>query len=137
MKVYSSVFQHRINELFQREAERREAEGERMTRQDYADRVGTTVNSLRGWLAGAGQPDANGLARIAEVEKVSVDWLVGKSSEPSEEFDSDPRKARLIEAIKTSDFQTLSQLEQFYNYLEYQKNLSEQPAAPGKKAASR
>lgn len=137
MKPYSSVFQRRINELFRREADRLEAEGERMTRQDYAERVGTTVNSLRGWLAGTGQPDADGLARIAEVEKVSVDWLVGKSSEPLVEAVDDPQRARLIGAIKEADLETLAKLEQFYNYLEYQKNLPEQSAAPGKKAASR
>ncbi|MBQ7499088.1 MAG: hypothetical protein IJU00_14875 [Selenomonas sp.] len=132
-----SVFQERINELFRRHAYNMAAEGEKMTRQDYANRVGTTVNALRGWLAGTGQPDADGLARIASVEKVSVDWLVGKSPEPEGEAVGDPQRARLIKSIKEADLQTLAQLEQFYNYLEYQKNQSEQPAVPDSKAASR
>ena len=130
MKKTASVFQQRINELFRREADRLEAEGERMTRQDYATRVGTTVSSLRGWLGGTGQPDTNGLARIAKVEKVSVDWLVGKSSEPQGKHIDDPQKARLIEAIKEADLETLVKLEQFYNYLEYQKHLDRQTAVP-------
>lgn len=101
-----------------------------MTRQDYATRVGTTVSSFRGWLGGTGQPDTNGLARIAEVEKVSVDWLVGKSSEPQGKYIDDPQKARLIEAIKEADLETLAKLEQFYNYLEYQKHLDRQTGVP-------
>lgn len=136
MKPYSSVFQQRINELFQRERERIEEDGGRMTRQDYANRVGTTVNSLRGWLAGSGQPDADGLARIAEVEKVSVDWLVGSTSEPQERT-HDPQRARLISAINAADTETLARLEHFYNYLEYQKNQDELPAASNKKGACR
>lgn len=120
MKQAASTFQQRINELFQREAARMATNGERMTRQDYASRVGTTVNSLRGWLAGTGQPDTSGLARISEVEEVSVDWLVGRTSAPDEST-TDPRRARLIQSIKEADTQTLAQLEQFYGYLEYQR----------------
>ena len=127
-----STFKKRINELFRREKDRREAEGERMTRQDYATRIGTTVNSLRGWLSGSGQPDANGLARIAEVEKVSVDWLVGKSSSPQIEQVDDPQKAWLINAIKEADLETLTKMQQFYNFLEYQKQQGGLPAAAGK-----
>ena len=130
---YSSKFQKRINELFHRHEYRMAADGERMTRQDYADRVGTTVNSLRGWLRGSGQPDAEGLARIAEVERVTVDWLVGRTSEPDEASD-DPQRARLIQRIREADFETLAKLEQFANFLEYQK---EQAAAPDRNTSSR
>lgn len=134
MKTEATTFQRRFVSLYKREAARREAEGERMTRQDYANRVGTTVNSLRGWLAGTGQPDADGLARIATVEKVSVDWLVGKTSEMREESD-DPQKARLIQSIKTADYETLSKLEQFYGYLEFQKKNAGMSASDKKEAS--
>ncbi len=132
MKEYTSAFQQRMNELFRREAYRRAADGEKMTRQDYADRVGTTVNSLRGWLSGSGQPDADTLARIAEAEGVTVDWLVGRTSDPTET--DDPQRARLIQRIRDADFETLAKLEQFANFLEYQE---EQSASPDRKVARR
>ena len=125
-------FQERIRELYNRHDSYMASQGERMTRQDYATRIGTTVNSLRGWLSGSGQPDADGLARIAEVEKVSVDWLVGKASSPQAGQIEDPQKARLINAILSSDLATLSKLESFLNFLEYEKQQDDMPIASGK-----
>ena len=128
MKTYVSIFQRRMNELYRRASDKLlEEEGERLTQVAYAKRIGTTLNSLRGWMSGVGQPDADGLARIAEVEHVTVDWLVGKSS-AMQEVNDEPQRARLIKSIRDADLDTLSKLEQFYNYLEWQKSASEEAA---------
>ena len=73
---WKSIFHERINRLYQNAKD----EDYTLTQEAYAARLGTTRNSLRGWLRGSGQPDADGFARIANVEKVSVDWLVGKTN---------------------------------------------------------
>ena len=70
---WQSVFHRRINELW----ERAKDDNYKLTLEDYAERVGTTRSSLRGWLAGKGQPDAQGFVRIAETEDVSLAWLMG------------------------------------------------------------
>lgn len=127
-----TIFQERMRELFDRYAYKMAADGEKMTRQDYADHIGTTVNSVRGWLSGSGQPDVDTLARIAEAEGVTVDWLVGRKIEP--EAGDDPQRARLIQKIREADFETLAKLEQFANFLEYQE---EQSASPDRKVARR
>ena len=75
---YSSKFQARMNELFRKAQD----EDPKLTKGQYASKIGTALNSLRGWLRGSGQPDAGGLARIAAAESVSVDWLVGKATSP-------------------------------------------------------
>jgi transcriptional regulator with XRE-family HTH domain len=71
-----SSFHERINTLYQNAKD----VDYTLTQEAYAQRLGTTRSSLRGWLTGKGQPDADGFARIANVENVSVDWLVGKTN---------------------------------------------------------
>ena len=117
---YSSKFQQRINELFRR------AQGEdpKLTKSLYASRVGATLNALRGWLRGSGQPDADGLARIAAAESVSVDWLVGKSASPSKTSPGRELES-FIRCIEGADLETLAKMRQFYNYLEYEKKAKE------------
>ena len=56
---WKSVFQQRINELYQRSKDR----DYKLTQEGYATKLGTSRNSLRGWLAGTGQPDADGFAQ--------------------------------------------------------------------------
>jgi transcriptional regulator with XRE-family HTH domain len=73
---WKSIFHERINCLYQNAKD----EDYTLTQEAYAARLGTTRNSLRGWLRGSGQPDADGFARISNVENVSVDWLVGKTN---------------------------------------------------------
>lgn len=53
----------------------------RLTLEAYAQRIGTTRSSLRGWLAGKGQPDADGFVKIAVNESVSLAWLLGDDRE--------------------------------------------------------
>lgn len=119
---YSSKFQERMNELFSRAQD----EDPKLTKSQYAAKIGATLNALRGWLSGSGQPDADGLARIADAESVSVDWLVGKTSSPSVKA-LGHEKERFIRCIEDADLETLAKMQQFYNYLEYEKKAREMP----------
>lgn len=71
--IWKNKFHERINELWQRAKQR----NHRMTQVEYAKRFGVTRNALLGWLRGSGQPDADGFVRIADIEKVSLCWLMG------------------------------------------------------------
>lgn len=110
---WMSIFHERINKLYQ---EAKDSDYS-LTQEDYAKRLGTTRSSLRGWLTGKGQPDANGFARIATAENISVDWLVGKTNirtpietiaahrtdDPTNELPEDARKS--IEDFKKFIFE--------------------------------
>ncbi len=74
---WKSVFHKRINELWERAKDK----DYRLTLEAYAQHIGTTRSSLRGWLAGKGQPDADGFVRVAMSEKVSLEWLLGDNRE--------------------------------------------------------
>lgn len=118
-KVPSATFRQRLTTLFNRHRLRCDAAGERFTRELYAKRIGATLGMLRGWLSGAGEPSTDALARIARVEGVSVDWLVGATDD-----ERPPRRAsndRLSEEIAGEDAETRAQLEQFYSYLKFKK----------------
>ncbi|MBR3722966.1 MAG: helix-turn-helix transcriptional regulator [Selenomonadaceae bacterium] len=70
---WKNMFHRRINELW----ERAKDENYKLTLENYAERIGTTRSALRGWLAGKGQPDADGFVRVASLEGVSLEWLLG------------------------------------------------------------
>ena len=42
------------------------------------------MNALLGWLRGSGQPDVDGLVRIASTENVSLSWLMGDARPKAE-----------------------------------------------------
>ena len=71
--VWKNKFHERINELWKRAKE----QNHKMTQVEYARRLGVTRNALLGWLRGSGQPDVDGLVRIASTEDVSLSWLMG------------------------------------------------------------
>ncbi|WP_051650390.1 helix-turn-helix transcriptional regulator [Selenomonas sp. AB3002] len=71
--VWKNKFHERINELWKRAKEKKS----KMTQTEYARRLGVTRNALLGWLRGSGQPDVDGLVRIASTENVSLAWLMG------------------------------------------------------------
>ncbi len=71
--IWKNIFHKRINELWERAKDK----NYRLTLENYANRLGTSRSALRGWLAGKGQPDADGFARIASIESVSLEWLLG------------------------------------------------------------
>lgn len=71
--VWKNKFHERINELWKRAKE----QDRKITQTDYARRLGVTRNALLGWLRGTGQPDVDGLVRIACTENVSLSWLMG------------------------------------------------------------
>ena len=70
---WKNTFHKRINELWERAKDR----DYRLTMEAYAQRIGITRSGLRGWLAGKGQPDADGFVRVAKAENVSLAWLLG------------------------------------------------------------
>ena len=71
--VWKNKFHERINELWKRAKD----ENRKLTQTEYARRLGVTRNALMGWLRGSGQPDTDGLVRIASTENVSLSWLLG------------------------------------------------------------
>ena len=93
------------------------------SRNVYAEHLRVSLSALRGWLSGSGEPSASKLAEIARLENVTVDWLVGASDE-RQPVKIVAAKGGLMGRIANADPQTLAQLEQFYNYLEYQKQMS-------------
>ena len=71
--VWKNKFHERINELWKRAKD----ENRKMTQAEYAEHLGVTRNAFTGWLRGTGQPDTDGLVRIASTENVSLSWLLG------------------------------------------------------------
>ena len=71
--VWKNKFHERINELWKRAKD----QNHKMTQVEYARRLGVTRNAFLGWLRGSGQPDVDGLVRIASTENVSLSWLMG------------------------------------------------------------
>lgn len=116
----STLFKERITYLFNRRKSYCIQHGERFTRELYAERIGATIGMLKGWLLGSGEPNTETLIHIAKVENVTVDWLVGASDE-ERPVTLVASKAGLMSKISSADSETLAQLEQFYDYLEYQK----------------
>ena len=62
--VWKNKFHEHINELWKSAKE----QNRKMTQTEYARRLGATRNALLGWLRGSGQPDVDGLVRIATIE---------------------------------------------------------------------
>ncbi len=91
--VWKNIFHQRINELWERAKDR----DYRLTLEDYARRIGTTRSALRGWLAGKGQPDAEGFVRVAVAEDVSLPWLLGDKREFKE---YSPREQTLLQRFR-------------------------------------
>lgn len=67
-----------------------------MTQAEVARRVGTQRSAVSKWEAGARRPDPGILATLANLYRVSVDWLLGREQagesaqpEPSETGESD------------------------------------------------
>jgi len=71
--VWKNKFHERINELWKRA----KGQNRKLTQTEYARRLGVTRNAFMGWLRGMGQPDTDGLVRIASTENVSLSWLLG------------------------------------------------------------
>ena len=71
--IWKNKFHERINELWKRAKDA----NRKITQAEYAARFGVTRNALLGWLRGNGQPDTEGIVRIAATENVSLAWLLG------------------------------------------------------------
>ena len=85
---WKNTFHKRINELWEQAKDR----DYRLTMEAYAQRIGITRSGLRGWLAGKGQPDADGFVRVAKAENVSLAWLLG-DDRPIGDFTPDEQEA--------------------------------------------
>ena len=90
---WKNTFHKRINELWERAKDR----DYRLTMEAYAQRIGITRSGLRGWLAGKGQPDADGFVRVAKAENVSLAWLLGDDREFQQ---CTPKELALIEKYR-------------------------------------
>jgi transcriptional regulator with XRE-family HTH domain len=49
----------------------------KLSQTQIADRFGASRGQLQGWMSGAGEPDSEMMKNVANISKVSVDWLVG------------------------------------------------------------
>ena len=96
LMAWKSTFHERINELWQRAKE----QNHKLTRDEYASRFGVTRTTLMSWLRGSGQPDADGFLRIADVEQVSLGWLMG-DERPAGDEELLPEEKELLELFHT------------------------------------
>ena len=87
---WNTTFHQRINELLERARDC----NHRITLSAYAKHLGTSRASLRGWIDGKGEPNSEGFVRIADIEGVPLDWLLG-------------RDQKLAEQAKKADFEFL------------------------------
>lgn len=90
---WKNVFHQKINELWERARDK----DYRLTMEAFAKHIGTTRSGLRGWLAGKGQPDADGFVRVAKIEGVSLEWLLGDDREYKQ---CTPQELCLIEKFR-------------------------------------
>ena len=116
-----SIFQKRLLLLFD---EYKQSHTGRVTYTMYAEHINISFQTLRGWFRGTGEPSLDKLAEIAKIENVTVDWLIGNSNErqPARIIAA---QGGMMEKIATADSETLAKLEQYYNYLQYQKEAEE------------
>lgn len=114
------TFCERINYLFKRFKMR---SGVRGTKKEYQMRIGASEGQLKGWLLGKSEPSFDMLKKIARIEGVSVSWLIGESEDVS--TPPPDEQTSLVSRIATADSETLAKLEQYYNYLQYQKEAEE------------
>lgn len=86
---WKTTFHKNINELWERAKDR----NYKLTMAAYAQKLGTSRGSLRGWIEGKGQPDADGFVRIAAIEDVTLAWLLGDLREPVSSIRSQDERA--------------------------------------------
>lgn len=61
--------------------------GENTKQKDVAEKIGTTRQTVSNWLSGNAVPDMYALVKIATAYKVSVDYLLGLTDQPSNDKD--------------------------------------------------
>ena len=55
----------------------------KLTKDQFAMKYGGSRSQLNGWLAGKGNPNSPTLHRLADIFKVSTDWLLGYTDDRS------------------------------------------------------
>lgn len=123
-------FQRNLETLFDEYKRALFEKGLTCTREMFAQHIGATLGKFKGWMSGSGEPSSEMLVKIARASDVSVDWLVGASPErkPAELVAS---KGGLVSKIAGADSETLAQMEQFFDYLQFVKRRGE-PASNDK-----
>ena len=117
MSEWKSSFHERINELFAREKDK----DYKISVEAYAEKLGITRPTLRGWLAGNGEPKTEKLKEVAEKAGVSVYWLMGIDNDPTPPINSGG-KYSLDNLLARFDEEGQKMLLDYLEFLESRKN---------------
>jgi len=74
----------------------------KLTQRDLAELCNFDTGQVSRYEAGSREPSANALSKIAEVLRLSVDYLIGLSDEPHGKMtatDLDPRDREILDAF--------------------------------------
>lgn len=99
-----------------------------------AEKIGVKNNTLSGYEAGRRLPDADILQKLADFYEVSVDFLIGRTDDPSpveydkDEFD-DPSLGIWFKELKEAPKEKREELRRFWDFIK----LQEQNRKPGDK----
>ncbi|WP_248927151.1 helix-turn-helix domain-containing protein [Paenibacillus hamazuiensis] len=76
-----------------------------MTQEDLSSKLGITRASLSHYENNRREPDYETILKIADLFKVSVDYLVGRVDDPQNELDPDIRE--FVDSLELSDSKIL------------------------------
>lgn len=107
-------------------------ENRHWTKTDVSKRLKKTLSTYANWEYGIREPDAENLARIAELYDVSVDYLLGRTDNPNTvEIDDDEKKffgaienlelKRWILELPNSSEEDLEKLRTMWNLIKGEK----------------
>lgn len=96
---------------------KRVREDQKITQEDFAERMGVAYQQVWRWETGKNDPSGDMLARMARILSVSVDFLLGLVDDPAGSFSEEgltPVERRLITELRAGKlrdvFQTLASL---------------------------
>lgn len=107
-------------------------ENRHWTKTDVSKRLKKTLSTYANWEYGIREPDAENLARIAELYDVSLDYLLGRTDNPNTvEIDDDEKKffgaienlelKRWILELPNSSEEDLEKLRTMWNLIKGEK----------------
>lgn len=82
----------------------------KISRAEFAKRMGVTVGQSNGWLDGGTEPDCESLLTIAKNAGVSVSWLVGETG---------IRRLNMPDLLEGLPTDAVSEMIEFSKYLRY------------------
>lgn len=77
-KFYDDVLNTRIRELLERN---------NISTKDFAQKLNVSTEAIRLWISGYARPDINKIIEISNIFNVSTDYLLGKTSSTSLDYD--------------------------------------------------